>query len=129
MRAVELVRRAEQHVDAERGDVDRPVRRVVDGVGPGERAGRVRELDDPRDVGQRADRVRGEREGDDARPVGELPLEVVEVEPASSSTLGEADDQVEVARELEPRRDVAVVVELRDDDLVAGARARAPRRA
>ena len=31
---------------SQRGDVDRPVRPVVDGVGPGERAGAVRELDD-----------------------------------------------------------------------------------
>ena len=38
VRPVELVRRAEQDVDAERGDVDRPVRGEVDGVCPGERA-------------------------------------------------------------------------------------------
>ena len=41
----------------------------------------------------------------------------------SSRISANAHDQVEVARELEPRRDVAVVVELRDDDLVAGLRA------
>ena len=34
--------------------------------------------------------------------------------------LDEADAEIEVARELEPRRDVAVVVEARDEDLVAG---------
>ena len=42
-----LVRRADQHVDAERRDVDRAVRRVVDGVGPGDRARLVGELGDP----------------------------------------------------------------------------------
>ena len=34
--------------------------------------------------------------------------------------VGEADGQVAVVGELEPGRDVRVVVELRDDDLVAG---------
>ena len=51
VRAEELVRRADQHVDVPGRDVDRPVRRVVDGVGPGERAGGVRELDDARTSG------------------------------------------------------------------------------
>ena len=64
-----LVRRAEEDVDVPAGDVDRPVRPVVDGVGPGERAGAVRKLDDPADVGRRPDRVRGDRKGDDARPL------------------------------------------------------------
>ena len=113
VRAVELVRRAEQHVDAEVGDVDRPVRAVVHGVRPGERSDALRELDDARDIGERADGVRRERERDDARAVGELPLEVVVVERRVVVQLDEADLQVEVVRELEPRRDVAVVVELR----------------
>ena len=46
--------------------------------------------------------------------------EVVEVERRVVADVGEADDEVEVVRELEPGRDVAVVVEPRDDDLVAG---------
>ena len=121
MRPVVLVGRAEQDVDAERGDVDRPVRGEVDGVGPGERACRVGELDHPRDVDERPDRVGGEREGDDSRPIGELPLQVGEVEPALVVDVREADDQVAVTRELEPGRDAAVVVEAGHDDLVAGA--------
>jgi len=40
----ELVGRAEQHIGADRGDVDRLVRGVVDGVDPGQGADRVREL-------------------------------------------------------------------------------------
>ena len=123
VRAEELVRRAEEDVDAERGDVDRPVRRVVDGVRPGERPGRVRELDDPRRVRHRPEGVRGEREGDDAGPVGQLSLEIVEVEGRVVVDLDEADREVEVVGELEPRRDVAVVVEARDEDLVAAPRA------
>ena len=70
-------------------------------------------------VGDRADRVRGEREGDDARSVGELPLEVVEVEAAVLVDVDEPHDEALVVRELEPRRDVGVVVEARDEDLVA----------
>src|SRR5581483_157583 len=70
-------------------------------------------------VGQRADGVGREREGDDARAVAELALEVVEVERRVVVDVGEADDEAAVARELEPRRHVRVVVELRADDLVA----------
>ena len=102
MRPEELVRRAEQHVDAERGDVDRPVRCVVDGVGPGERAGGVGQLGDPRGVRERADGVRGERERDHARPIGELPLEVGEVERRVVVQVDEIDAEVEVVCELEP---------------------------
>ena len=80
MRPVELVRRADEDVHAERVDVDRAVRRVVDGVRPGQRAHRMRELGDARDVDQRPDRVRRERERDHARPIRELRLEVGEVE-------------------------------------------------
>ena len=65
-------------------DVDRAVRRVVHRVRPRERAGLVRELGDPRDVGQRADGVRRDREGDDLRPRSERACEVVQVERVSS---------------------------------------------
>ena len=74
VRAEVLVRRADEDVDVPGGDVDRPVWRVVDRVGPGERAGRVRELDDAAHVGCRADRVGGDRERDDARALGQLRL-------------------------------------------------------
>ena len=125
VRPEELVRRADQHVDAERGDVDRPVRRVVHGVRPGERAGLMRELGDPRRVGERADRVRGERERDDLRPLAELRREVVEVERRVLVDPDEADDEAEVVRELEPGGDVRVVVEPGDEDLVACRNSRA----
>src|SRR5581483_10558488 len=96
MRPEELVRGAEEEVNPERGDVDRRVRRVVDGVRPGERAGAVCELDDPRDLGRRAEGVRGEREGDDACAAAQLPLEVGEVERRVLKDLDEADAEVEV---------------------------------
>ena len=104
MRAEELVRRAEEDVRLSSRDVDRPVRAVVHGVDPGERAGGVRELGDAPRVGQRSDRVRREREGDDARAVGELPLEVVVVERRVVGDLDEADLEAEIVRELEPGR-------------------------
>ena len=119
--AEELVRRADEHVDAERGDVDRSVGRVMHGVGPRERAGLVGELGDPSRVGEGADGVRGEREGDDLRPLSELAREVVHVERRVLVQSDEAHDEAEVVRELEPGGDVRVVVEPGDDDLVAGA--------
>ena len=119
MRAEELVRRAEQHVDVPARSVDPAVRAVVDGVRPGERAGAVRELDDPCHVGRRPDGVRGDRERDDARPLGQLRFEVVEVEREVVVHAGEADDDAEVLLQRQPRGDVRVVVEPRADDLVA----------
>ena len=78
-RAEELVRRADEDVDAERLHVDRPVRREVHRVAPCERACLVRERRD-RGTRWRADGVRRERERDDFRALRELPLEVVHVE-------------------------------------------------
>ena len=79
------------------------------------------QLDDAPHVRCRSDRVRRNREGHDPRPIGELPLQVVVVERELVRHLDEADDDSEVVRELEPRRDVRVVVELRHEHLVAGA--------
>ena len=125
MRAAELVRRADQHVGADLAHVDRLVRRVVDGVDPGERAGVVRELAHPAGVHDRADRVGrpGERDHLGARP--ELALEVVEVERRVVVQLDVPDDQAGVVRELQPRRDAAVMIERGDEDLIARAEAAA----
>jgi hypothetical protein len=103
VRPAELVRRAEEDVHAGRAHVDRPVRRVVDRVRPGEGAGSMRELGDAPGVGDRSDRVRSPWKGDHARPSRELPLQVCQVESrVLFLQVGEADDEVEVARELEP---------------------------
>ena len=128
VRPVELVRRAEEHVDVPGRDVDRAVRAVVDGVGPGERADAVGELDDPPHVGRGADGVGGDREGDDARAVAELRGEAVVVEREVVVDVDPADDDADVLLQREPRRDVAVVIELRHEHLVArpSAPARAP---
>src|ERR1700704_1038380 len=58
VRSKELVRRADEHVDVPRLDVDAAVGRVVDGVRPREGADRMRELGDPAYVRSGAHRVR-----------------------------------------------------------------------
>ena len=121
MRTEVLVRRADEDVDVPSAHVDRAVRPVVDRVRPGERAGGVGELDDAADVRGRADRVGGERERDDPRAIRELALEVVVVDLEIVGESRDADGDVQVVRDLEPGRDVGVVVEGRVDDLVAGA--------
>jgi hypothetical protein len=62
----------------------------------------MRELDDAPGVGQRSDRVRGDRERDDTGAVGELPLEVIEVEGGVVVDIDEPDLEPLVVRELEP---------------------------
>ena len=109
-----------QHVGVDRRHVDRPVRAIVHRVDPRERACLMRERGDLRDRGQRPDRIRGPRERDDARPVAQDRPEVVEVEPAVVVDVAEPYDEPAVVGQLEPRRDVRVVVEPRHDDLVPG---------
>ena len=121
MRAAVLVRRAEEDVAAERLDVDRLVRGVVDGVDPAERARSVREFRDARNVGDRADGVRSRDAGDDAHAVVEFPLEIVEVEAKLGSDVDPVHLEAAVGGEFHPRRDAAVVVEPRDEDLVPDA--------
>ena len=113
-----------EHVDAGRGDVDRPVRPVVDGVDPGERSGLVRESGDLRDGRDGADRVRRPGEGDDARPVGEERREVRDVEAAVVVDLGEAHREAACRGPARARGRRSVVVESRADDLVARRQSR-----
>ena len=120
MRPEELVRRADQHVAAPGGNVDRPVRAVVDGVDPGERARLVRQLDHAAHVGRGADGVGGRRERDHPCPVGALRGEVVEVEREVVVHVDEPDDDPDVLGERQPGSDVRVVVEARHEHLVAG---------
>ena len=80
VRPEELVRRAEKNIDVPVGHIDGAVWAVVDGVSPRESSNAVSQLDDAPDVGGGADRVRGDREGDDARPIAELGREAVVVE-------------------------------------------------
>ena len=121
VRAEELVGRAEQHVDAPLAGAQAAVRGEVDPVRPGQRAGAVRGGGDPRGVGDRADRVGGEREGDHARALADQRLQRVVVERhVLRPDRSVADHQVVVGGDQQPGRDVRVVVELGDHDLVAG---------
>ena len=121
MRAEELVGRADEEVAPERRDVDRAVRRVVDGVDVGERARLAAERGEPGDVVDRPGAVRGPAERGDTRSPGELRGEVVDVDDARLRVdAGLADGDAAVARRQHPGGDVGVVVEARHEDLVAG---------
>ena len=122
MGAAELVRRADQHVGVDVTDVNRLVRRVVDGVHPGQRPGRVRELAHAAGVGDRADRVGGPGERDHLGPRPELAFQVAEVQGRVVVQLDVPHHQIAVVRDLQPGRDAGVVVEARDQDLVARAK-------
>ena len=121
MRAAELVGRADQDVGIYLADVDRLVRRVVDRVHPGERAGFVRELAYAAGVGDRADRVGGPGERDHLGARPELALQVPDVEGRVVVQLDVPDHEVPVVRDLQPGSDPRVVVQAGDEDLVAGA--------
>jgi hypothetical protein len=121
VRAAELIRRADQHVGADGADVDRLMRRVVDGVHPGERPGVMREPAHPPGVGNRPDRVRrpGERDHLGARP--DLARQVPDVERGVVVQRDVPDHQVPVVRDFQPRRHPGVVVQAGHQDLVARA--------
>jgi hypothetical protein len=121
VRPAPLIGGAEQDVAVDCGDVDRLVGGVVDRVDPGDRAGLVGERADPGGVGAGAEDVRRPGEGDDPRPLRQLAFEVLEVE---AEVLGRVDQHhlgAAVGGELDPGRDVAVMVEAGDEDLVARA--------
>ena len=100
-------------------DVDRAVRGVVNGVRPRQRARGVRKLDDAPDVRRRPDRVGRDRKCDNTRPAAQRRFQVLVVESELVRQPDDADGHADVVRDLEPRSDVRVVVERRDDDLVA----------
>ncbi len=128
MGAEELVRRAEQHVGAQRLAVEPPVRGDVHRVGPRQGADLVRRRGDAGRVGNVAESVRGQRVCDHPGPLADQRLQRLDVERAVGRVdRRDPDDEAPVLRRAEPRADVGVVVELGDDDLVAGLE-RAPER-
>ena len=99
VRAEELVGRADEEVAPERRDVDRAVRRVVDGVDVGERARLAAERGQPGDVVDRPGAVRRPAERGDTRAPRELRGEVVDVDDARLRVdAGLADGDAAVAR-------------------------------
>ena len=111
VRAAELVRGRDEDVAAERLHVGRHVCRVLHRVDPAQSAGLVRELRDPRDVDDRADRVRRADARDDTHPLVEPVREVVVVEAQILGHVHPLDLEAAVGGELDPRRNAAVVVE------------------
>ena len=121
VRAEPLVGRAGERVAAERGDVDRAVRRRVDGVDVHARARGVGGGDDAGQVRDRADRVGGVGDRDPACAVGEHGLHRARGQLERLRVgLGEAHRRAVALGVDDPRGDVGVVVEPRADDLVAG---------
>jgi hypothetical protein len=100
----------------------------VHGVDPGQGAGAVGQFAHAASIDHGADGVRGPGERHHARAIGKLALEIVVVERGVIAQLDRPNHQVAVVGELEPGRHAAVVVQRRDEDLVAGLE-RTPRRA
>ncbi len=92
----------------------------MDRVDEGERAGIPRETADPLDVVDRSERVRGPADRHELRPRADRALEILFVELARLGTHPDSSDRdPPLALQSLPGVDIGVVVELRDDDLVA----------
>jgi hypothetical protein len=120
VRSEELVGGTEHDVEPELAGAQPAVRGEVHAVRPCERADAVCGGRDPAGVRDRADGIRCEREGHDARALADQLLEPLDVE---RHVLGPnrrgADDELVIPRHEQPGRDVGVVIERRHDDLVA----------
>ncbi len=115
-----LVRRRHEEVRPERLDIDRPMGHEVDRVDVGQCAGGMGQLDDPTDRIDRPDRVGGIAERDQPGPCRQRGGQVVEIERAVGvMDVDGPDDQVPILGDRPPGRDVRLVVEGRDHDLVA----------
>ena len=120
-RAAELVGRDRDEVRAERLDVDRAVRRSLGGVDDHDRALLVRPRRERLDRVDRAERVRDEVVRDDLDvPLAREPVERVELELALVVDRDVAEARSRCARDVLPRHEVGVVLELGDHDDVAG---------
>ena len=120
MRSVELVRRAHQQIAADRTDVHQRVRRVVDRIDEAEGAGVAREPGGGGHVGDRPEDIRRRADGQELRPRREGALERVPVQLAGRGVHRHgADRQAPIAGDRPPRIDVAVMIQLGDDYLVA----------
>ena len=120
VRPVELVRRAHQQIAADRADVHQRVRRVVDRVDEAERAGVVREPGGGGHVGDRAEGIRRGADRQELRPRREGAFERVPLQLAGRGVhRHRADRQAAIPRDGAPRIDVAVMIQLGDDHLVA----------
>ncbi len=119
VRAVPLVRRGEERVAVERGEVDGRVRDEMDPVDQHPCTGRVGRVDDRREVGHRAQRVRRTGDRDPSRPWADARRDRVGIEASGGGVeLRQPQDGTTVVGREAPRRDVGVVVEPGAHDLV-----------
>ena len=128
VRPEELVRGAHHEIRIDRVHVHRSVRREMHGIDVRERADPVRPEDDVRDPGDRPDRVRSPAERDELRLRPEGVVQGGEVQRGVvGPDVDGLDRQPPILRHQQPWIDVGLVVEGRDDDLVAGRQRRADR--
>ena len=121
-RAADLVSRDRHEVGPERLDVDRAVRCRLRSVDDHDRALRVRPLGELLDRVDRAERVRDEVVGDDLHvSLAGKPVEGVELELALVVDRDVAEARSGAARDVLPRHEVGVVLELGDHHEVARA--------
>ena len=126
-RTVGLVAGEDIEIAAERAHIDRHARHRLTAVDQHLGAVRMRQLDDAFDRQRRAGHVRDMRHRDKPGARRQQRLETRQVEFAG--VVGRRDDQLqaEPVAQLLPRHDVRVVLDIADDDFVAGFEAgRAP---
>ena len=124
MRAEELVGRADQEVAAERLHIDWAMRRIVHGIDPQPCAGVMRYLRDTCNRVHRADRVRGVADRHHPRPGVQFGDQIIEAKRAIRGVELDLLDDDPLLGQRQPRRAVGVVIELGDEDLIAGLRPR-----
>ena len=101
-------------------DIDRHVRRRLGAVDQHRNPARVRACDDLLDGHDGAERVGDVGHGDQARARADERLEIVEQEVAGVVDRGDAQHDADAVAQQLPGHDVGVVLEGRDDHLVAG---------
>ena len=120
MRAEELVRRNGEEVRSESSDIEEAVRRVVNRVDIGQSAYPVSSADQPFEIGDGPNRVRGSGGGHEAgAPVDDLGY-LLDLKPASILRIevDPSDFNAGVPCRYDPRPHVCVVVQSGDHDVV-----------
>ena len=119
VRTVELVRRASEEIAADFLDVHEFVRRIMHRIHEHQRARTMSETRRPRDIVDRAERVRRCTHRYELRLSIERSLEIIPVELASfRNHLHRANSQVTVARKLTTWINVRMMIELGDYYLI-----------
>ena len=119
-RAVELVAREGVEIAAERRDIDRQPRDRLAPVDQELGADRVREIGGALHVEHRAEHVRNVRQCDQFMLRGQHALGGVEIDATVFGERADVDDEAGALADQLPRHDVAVMLERREQDAVAG---------